>query len=104
MKKKNDDLAAEEEVNFQKVRTFQSVEEKIAALREAAIGHAFVIRRDDGSKDVVDAITAGVIVKVYDNINDQNRVKYGAMSIEMMAGIAWKMVERGTIAVSFGNR
>lgn len=80
---------------------FETVDEKMAALRHCAQGHAFDIRRENGARDTVDAITAGVIVKVYDNLGEANRTKYGLMPIEEMAGVAWKMVEKGALVLKF---
>ena len=42
---------------------------------------------------MVDHFTASAIIQVYDNLNDQNKEKYGKLSIKKMADVAWKLVK-----------
>lgn len=45
---------------------------------------------------VLDTFTASMLVQIYDAVNDENREKLGAMSLERAVDIGWKLVKRAS--------
>jgi hypothetical protein len=43
---------------------------------------------------VLDLITAGMLVGVYDALGEANRAKFGSMSLLQAVNVGWRLVER----------
>jgi hypothetical protein len=63
---------------------------KIDQLRNIVSSHSF--GEVEGVE--IDVQTANAIVTIYDNLGDQNKVKYINSSIDKMADIAWKLLSK----------
>lgn len=62
--------------------------DKIAKLRDIAVnGYAKV----DGK--TVDSYSASAIIKVYDALNDENKLRYISLPVYQMASMAFKLLK-----------
>ena len=71
-----------------RVTTSSTPEEKLAALRQIVAERQYA--KIDGY--MVDGLSANVIVKVYDALNDANKAKFSKLPIPTMARIAFELV------------
>jgi hypothetical protein len=71
-----------------RVTRTKSPDEKIAALRDI-LEHGYA--KIDGV--MVDLFSASAMVKVYDALNDENKIKFAALPIVKMAKIAFQLVK-----------
>lgn len=71
-------------------------EKRLELLREAAAGSW---RWIDGS--MVDATTAGWLVKLYDVLSEANRTKFISVKVQVMIAHLYKLEEKGAITLGF---
>lgn len=63
--------------------------EIIVTCREIVREHQY--QEIDGT--IVDVITANMITKVYDALNEKNRAHFGALSLTGMVALGWKCIK-----------
>ncbi len=73
-----------------KVTNPTSPEQRIVALKDIVTNHQYA--KIDGM--MVDGFTASGIVQVYDALSDANKAKYSALTVDRMATIMWKIVNK----------